>query len=159
MFKLNNKDTRTTSQTSQTCNCRLDQSHISLGHARKSSSKETGTCSEITNCLHHQGVLNVNKPGKAHVIFDPSPKFQNTSLNNNLFPNIDLLNNLIKVLLGFQEGQYAVIVDIKKMFHQIRVNANDTDALRFLQRDNLNTTEKIILCQCTCIWKSRFTML
>ena len=38
----------------------------------------------------------------------------------------------MKVLLGFQEGQYAVIVDIKKMFHQIRVNANDTDALRFL---------------------------
>ena len=77
-------------------------------------------------------MLNVNKPGKAHVIFDPSPKFQNTSLNNNLFPNIDLLNNLIKVPLGFQEGQYAVIVDIRKMLHQIRVNANDTDTLRFL---------------------------
>ena len=110
--------------------------YISLGHARKLSLREAKACSEITNYIPHHGVLNINKPGKVRVVFDASAKFQNTSLNDNLLPGIDLLNNLISVLLRFREGRYAVIADIEKMFHQIRVNAKDTNALRFLWRVN-----------------------
>ena len=77
--------------------------YIWFGHARKPSSKEAETCSEITNCLSNYGVLNINKPGKAHVIFDASPKFQNAVLNDNLLPDIDFLNNLIKVQFRFRE--------------------------------------------------------
>ena len=38
--------------------------------------------------------------------------------------------------MRFREGRYAVIADIEKMFHQIRVNAKDTNALHFLWRAN-----------------------
>ena len=38
--------------------------------------------------------------------------------------------------MRFREGRHAVVADIEKMFHQIRVNAKDTDALCFLWRSN-----------------------
>ena len=69
--------------------------YISLGHAHKLSLREEKACSEITNYIPHHGVLNINKPGKVRVVFDASAKFQNTSLNDNLLPGINLLNNLI----------------------------------------------------------------
>ena len=116
--------------------CKQIDEYISLGHAHKLIPKEAKACSEITNYIPHHSVLNINKPGKVRVVFDAAAKFRNTSLNNNLFPGIDLLNNLISVLLRFREGQYAVIADIEKIFHQIRVNAKDTNALHFLWRAN-----------------------
>ena len=39
-------------------------------------------------------------------------------------------------MLRFREGRYAVIADIEKIFHQIRVNAKDANALHFLWRVN-----------------------
>ena len=116
--------------------CKQIDEYISLGHARKLSPKEAKACSEITNYILHHGVLNIGKPGKVRVVFDASAKFRNTSLNDNLLRHIDLLSNLISVLLRFREGRYAVIADIEKMFHQIRVNAKDTNALHFLWRAN-----------------------
>ena len=108
--------------------------YISLAHACKLSSKEAETCSEITNYTPQHGLLNINELGIIRVVFDASAKFPNTSLNDDLLPGKDFLNNLISVLLRFQEGRHAVIVDIEKMFHQIRANAKDTDALRFSWR-------------------------
>ena len=58
--------------------------------------------------------------------------FRNTLLNDNFFPGIDLVNNVISIMLRFREGQYAAIADIEKMFHQIRVNTKDTDTSRIL---------------------------
>ena len=51
-------------------------------------------------------------------------------------PGVDFLNNLVSVLLQFREGRFAVIADMEKMFHQIRVRLKDTDAPRFLWRAN-----------------------
>ena len=76
--------------------------YISLGHARKLRPKEAKACSEFTNYTPHQGVLNINKPGKVRVVFDASAKFRSTSLNNNLLPGIDL--QLRK--LGFTKYNY-----------------------------------------------------
>ena len=72
--------------------------NILFGLARKLSSKEAERFSEITNCLPHHGVLNINKPGKICVVFDALAKFWNISLNNNLLCGIDILNNPISVL-------------------------------------------------------------
>ena len=38
--------------------------------------------------------------------------------------------------MRFREGRYAVIADIEKIFHQIRVNAKDANVLHFLWRVN-----------------------
>ena len=47
-----------------------------------------------------------------------------------------LLNNLVSVFIRFRQGEYTVMADIEKMFHQIFVSPNDTNALRFLWRES-----------------------
>lgn len=44
----------------------------------------------------------------------------------------DLNNSLIGVLMRFREEPVAVVADIESMFHQVRVDPEDCDALRFL---------------------------
>lgn len=48
----------------------------------------------------------------------------------------DLLNNLVRVLLRFQQGKFCLMADIEKMFHQVLVDKNDHDAVRFIWRNN-----------------------
>lgn len=89
----------------------------------KRSQKETKGNSEITNYIPHHGVLNINNPGKVRVVFDASTKFRNTSLNDGLLPVVGFVHKL-------KEERFAVIANIEKMFHQVRVRLKDTDALR-----------------------------
>ena len=112
------------------------EKYIKLGHARQLTKEEAKCNSAITNYIPHHGVLNINILGRVRVVFDASAKFHNTSLNDNLLPGAHFLNNLISVQLRFKEGRFAVIADIEKMFHQVRVRLKDTDALRFLWRAN-----------------------
>ena len=55
-----------------------------------------------------------------------------------MIPGIDLLNNLVDILIKFCTGKYAVVGDIDKMFHQIKVREEDINALRFVWRENLD---------------------
>ena len=114
--------------------------YIALGHARKLSENETATTTSITNYIPHHGVTNVNKPGKARVVFDASGKFKNKLLNEHLLPGLDLISNLVSVLLRFRKGKYAVMADIQNMFYQVNVCSKDVDAMRFrLQRQSRTT--------------------
>ena len=79
--------------------------------------------------------MNIHKPGRVRVVFDASAKYQGTSFNENLLPGIDFLNNLVNVVTKFRTGKYAVIGDIDKMFHQVRVCESDIDVLRFVWRE------------------------
>lgn len=58
--------------------------------------------SEISNqttwYIPHHGVYHPQKPGKIHVVFDCSAKFQSTSLNEHLLTGPDLTNTLVGVL-------------------------------------------------------------
>ena len=95
--------------------------------------------SPITSYVLHHGILNVNKPNKVRVVFDTAAIYHETSLNNNLLPGLDLLNNLVSVLCRFRQGEYACISDIEAMFHQVCVPSPDTDVLRFLWRKGTDT--------------------
>ena len=44
----------------------------------------------------------------------------------------DLTNSFVGVLTRFRQEPVAVIADIKSMFHQVKVDPADGDALRFL---------------------------
>ena len=46
------------------------EEYIALGHTRQLSKEEAKGSSEITNCIPHHGVLNINKPGKVCIVFD-----------------------------------------------------------------------------------------
>ena len=101
---------------------------------RKIGKNEISETSNIANYLPHHGVFNVNKSGQLRVVFEVSVKYHGTSLNKNLLTGFNLLNNFISVLRRFRQGKFAVMADIKEMYH--KVSLVETDALRFLWRDN-----------------------
>ena len=112
------------------------EEYITLGHVKKLSDVEAKSLSSKTNYIPHHFVLEPNKPGKIRIVFDASSKVNGSSLNDNLLPGPNLLNNLVTVLSRFRRGQVAVISDIEKMYHQVLVPKEDQDSLRFLWRDD-----------------------
>ena len=106
--------------------------YLELGHAKQLTREESRNASVVTNYIPHQGVMNIHKPGRVRVVFDASAKYQGTSLNENLLPGIDFLNNLVNVITKLLTNKYAIIGDVDKMFHQVRVCESDIDTLRFV---------------------------
>ena len=82
--------------------------------------------------MPHHPVLNARKPDKVRVIFDCAARFEDTSLNDQLLHGPDLTNTLIGVLFQFRQEPVALISDVKAMFHQVRINLQDSESLRFL---------------------------
>ncbi|VDI39381.1 Hypothetical predicted protein [Mytilus galloprovincialis] len=88
---------------------------------------EKGYAKEVSNIdseskrmwyLPNHPVTNVNKQGKVRIVFDCAAKYQGISLNSKLLQRPDLMNSLA--------------ADIEAIFHQVRVQEEDCDALRFL---------------------------
>lgn len=57
---------------------------------------------------------------------------QNLALNQHLLQCPDLTNNLVGMLCRFRKEPIAITCDIESMFHQLYVNEEDRDLLRFL---------------------------
>ena len=92
--------------------------------------------------LPHHGVYHPRK-GKIRVVFDCGAPFHGTSLNKELLQGPDLTNTLLGVLLRFRQGPVALMADIEAMFHQVRVDSEDKDFLRFLWWPNGDTTQPL----------------
>ena len=110
--------------------------YIKLGHAKLLSKEESSNFSNKTNYIPHHGVVNVNKPGTAQVVFDASAKCDSISPNDKLLPGIDYLNSLVGVLTKLRHGKYVIMGDIETMFLQVKVIEEYLDALRFVWRDS-----------------------
>ena len=82
--------------------------------------------------LPHHPVIHSNKPNKLRIVFDCAAKYLGVSLNEALMQGPDLLNSLVGVLTRFRIGLIAVVSDIEKMFHQVRVDPVDRSFLQFL---------------------------
>lgn len=95
---------------------------------------------------HHM----VHHNGKNRIVFNCSFNFQGLSFNEYLLPGPTLGANLLGVLLRFREHAVAISSDIKGMFHQVRLHAEDQAFLRFLWRD-LNTTSPPDIYQWTVL--------
>ena len=106
--------------------------YIKKGYAKRVENETDGTSAKRVWYLPHHPVQNENKPGKVRVVFDCAAKFQGVSLNNKLLQGPDLMNSLVGVLIRFRQENVAVTADIEAMFHQVRVQEEDRDALRFL---------------------------
>ena len=107
------------------------------GHAEKAPEE----CKSAWYIPHH-GVYHPKKPGKIRVVFDCSAKCDNQSLNQQLLQGPDLTNSLIGVLCRFRQEPVAFACDIEGMFHQVRVNEEDRDFLRFLWWKDGDTTKE-----------------
>lgn len=81
-------------------------------------------------------VVNNNKiPPKPRWVVDTACKHEGVSLNSALLKGRDNLVPLAQALFHFRERRIAVVADIQKMFHQIRVKKDDQQCQRYLWRD------------------------
>ncbi|XP_053406377.1 uncharacterized protein LOC128546124 [Mercenaria mercenaria] len=104
--------------------------YIQKGHAQEVTHFESD--SNRVWYLPHHPVTNPNKPGKVRVVFDCAAKYKGISLNSQLLQGPDFMNSLVGVLIRFRQEPVAIAADIEAMFHQVRVEDLDCDALRFL---------------------------
>ncbi|XP_020609697.1 uncharacterized protein LOC110048242 [Orbicella faveolata] len=72
------------------------------------------------------------KPEKVRVVFDYEAQFAQTSLKQQLLQGPDLTNRIVGVLSRFRQETVGLIAEIQSMFHKVRVEPKDCDALRFL---------------------------
>ena len=72
------------------------------------------------------------KKSKTRIVFDASAKYHGKCLNDMILQGPDLANNLLGVLLRFRSHTVALAADIKEMFHQVKLNNNDRNYMRFL---------------------------
>ncbi|KAL7880314.1 hypothetical protein SRHO_G00025680 [Serrasalmus rhombeus] len=77
----------------------------------------------------------VHHNSKPRLVFNCSFRHQGISLNEQLLPGPVLGPSLLGVLLRFRQHCIAVSGDIRGMFHQVRLKAEDRPFLRFVWRD------------------------
>jgi hypothetical protein len=105
---------------------------IANGYAEPVPPDETDVNSGKVWYIPHHGVYHPHKPSKIRVVFDCSAEFAGEALNRHLLQGPDMTNNLVGVLCRFRKGQIAVTCDIEGMFHQVGVNEEHRNLLRFL---------------------------
>ena len=105
------------------------QNYIENDYAREVP-VESIPCDVVWYLLHN--AVKHPRKGKVRVVFDCSAKTKGLSLNDVLLQGPDLANSLVGVLLRFRMEPVASVSDIASMFHQIRVDQKEYDALRFL---------------------------
>lgn len=84
---------------------------------------------------HHPVVRQDKETTKVRIVFDASSHSTDSkSLNDELYKGV-VTWDLLKVLLRFRFGRYAMVADIEKAFLRIRVDVKDRDAFRFWWHD------------------------
>ena len=91
--------------------------------------------------MPHHPVFNPHKPNKLRIVFDCAAKLMEVFLNDVLLQGPDLLNSLVGVLTRFRSESVALAADIASMFHQVKVNPEDRDSLKFLWWPNGNLSK------------------
>ena len=106
--------------------------YIVKGYAKRVPEEELHADGKPLWYLPHHAVFHPHKPDKLRVVFDCAARFRGTSLNDQLLHGPDLTSNLFGVLERFRQNSVALVSDIEAMFHQVKVDPKDSDALRFL---------------------------
>lgn len=108
---------------------------ISSGHAEKVPVEKVLTKNGQVWYIPHHGVYHPKEPGKIRFVFDGSVEFAGESVKRHLLLS-DLTNNLIGVLCRFRQEPVAVMCDIEGMCHQVHVNPEHRNFLRFFWWDS-----------------------
>ena len=107
------------------------ESYLREGYAQEITEEDIQNASTVWYLSHHP-VVNPSKPGKLRVVFDCAAKFNGTFSNDKLMKGPDLANSLVGVLTRFRKNKVTLVADVKAMFHQIKVDPRDQNALGFL---------------------------
>jgi hypothetical protein len=84
--------------------------------------------------IPHHAKLTPDKSTRLRIVYKASAKTSKNSqsLNDCIYKGATLLSNLLHLALEFRLYLIALIADIEKAFHQIGINENDRDYVRFL---------------------------
>ena len=90
---------------------------------------------------HHAVVRKDATTTKVRVVMDGSAKInaESPSLNECLHTGPSLTPNVLDILLRFRSYKVALISDVEKAFHMIRVSKGDRDVLRFLWINDIDS--------------------
>jgi len=91
--------------------------------------------------IPHHGIVRTDKQTtKLRVVFDGSAKDkkESFSLNDCLEKGPNLTPHIFDILLRFRSHLVGLVADIEKAFHQIVIEENDRDYLRFLWFDDIH---------------------
>ena len=75
---------------------------------------------------HHEVMKPESSSTTCRIVFNPSAKFLNHTLNDYWVKGPDLLNNMLGILLRFRENRVAVAGDVRKMYHSVNISDLDT---------------------------------
>ena len=92
----------------------------------------------------HPAIWEDKDTNKLRVVFDASPKTFGPSLNECLYKGPELTPLVFDILLQFRAQVIALTADIEKAFHQISVDNDDRDYLRFLWLENILSDQTTI---------------
>ena len=105
---------------------------------------EPGKKGETHYLAHHPVTQEDEDVTKLRIVFDASAKTFKPSLNECLYKGQQLTPLVFDILLRFRAQVTALTVDIEKAFHQISVDNDDRDYLRFLWLDNIFSDQPTI---------------
>ena len=92
--------------------------------------------------LPHHSVVHMQKPDKVCMVFDCAATYRGTSLNAQVLQGPDLSNKVVGVLLRFCEEPVALMANVEAMNHQLKVDPDGVDALRFSWYSDCNLTRE-----------------
>ncbi|XP_055604683.1 uncharacterized protein LOC129752918 [Uranotaenia lowii] len=91
-------------------------------------------------------VLNPRKSGKVRIIWDAAARVNGVAFNDLLLKGPDMLAPLHSVLYRFRQRQICITGDIREMYHQIKIRAEDRQSQLFLWRkDPQNEPDVFVL--------------
>ena len=105
---------------------------------------EPGKKGETHYLAHHPVIREDKDTTKLRIVFDASAKTFGPSLNECLYKGPQLTPLVFDILLRFRAQVIALTADIEKAFHQISVDNDDRDYLRFLWLDNIFSDQPTI---------------
>ncbi|XP_057662504.1 uncharacterized protein LOC130897587 [Diorhabda carinulata] len=123
--------------------------YLSLGHAKYVPLSSQNSRCENKYFIPHLPVYRQDRvTTKLRVVFDASCKTNSGySLNDICLKGYQTQPNLYDILCRFRTFKYALIVDLEKMFRQIRINPKDLFLQNILWRDSAKEPLKCIELQ------------
>ena len=125
--------------------------YVKNGWAERVSAPECSTIKPIYYMPHRAVYRDNSETTKVRIVFNASSRAKNSgSLNDVVHSGPNLNPELLKVLLNFRIGRFAVVSDIEKAFLQVGLNKDDRDSHRFIWYDDISFS-KLTEFRMTCV--------
>ncbi|XP_068220711.1 uncharacterized protein [Palaemon carinicauda] len=104
--------------------------------ARKLTNKEIQEYNGPIHYIHHHEVLKPESSSTpVRIVFNSSASYMGQRLKDFWAKGPDILNSLLGVLCRFRQDNIAIVGDIAKMYHTVKLSTLDEHTHRFVWRD------------------------